>query len=92
MGCRCARSCHTVFSKSHLIFDCVPSVSHGVVNFFARLWGTGISDAIFVRDSLSFAFSQDSKYHRNCPGYIYISYTLSNLMEIMCNLNPHCYL
>ena len=26
---------------------CVTSISHGVVNYFPGLWGTGICDAIF---------------------------------------------
>ena len=27
---------------------CFTSISHGVENYFPRLWGTGISDAIFT--------------------------------------------
>ena len=29
------------------------SISHGVENYFSRLWGTGISDAIFKSADLS---------------------------------------
>ena len=30
-----------------LIYYCVTSIAHGVVNYFPGLWGTGTSDAIF---------------------------------------------
>ena len=29
------------------------SISHGVEKYFPRLWGTGISDAIFLKDTLT---------------------------------------
>ena len=32
------------------------SISHGVEKYFCRLWGTGISNAIFFRISVTIAF------------------------------------
>ena len=34
--------------KVSLSFYCFTTISHGVENYFPRLWGTGISDAIFL--------------------------------------------
>ena len=39
---------NTFCSESLRIFLCFTSISHGVKNCFARLWGTGISDAVFI--------------------------------------------
>ena len=36
----------TALKVSHSVY-CFTTISHGVENYFPRLWGTGISDAIF---------------------------------------------
>ena len=37
----------TALKVSRSLYCFTTSISHGVENFFTRLWGTGISDAIF---------------------------------------------
>ena len=37
----------TTLKVSHSLYCVTTSISHGVENYFPRLWGTGISDAIF---------------------------------------------
>ena len=39
-----------------------PSICHSVVNYFPRLWGTGISDAIFI-----FRFDVNHHIYMNSP-------------------------
>ena len=36
----------TALKKSQSVYCFTTSISHGVENYFPRLWGTGISDAI----------------------------------------------
>ena len=38
----------TALKVSRSLYYFTTSISHGVENYFPRLWGTGISDAIFV--------------------------------------------
>ena len=38
----------TVLNISRSLYYFTTSVSHGVENYFPRLWGTGFSDAIFI--------------------------------------------
>ena len=38
----------TALKVSPSLYCFTTSVSHGVENYFSRLWGTGISDAIFL--------------------------------------------
>ena len=38
----------TVLKVSRSLYCFTTSISHGVENYFPRLWGTGISDAIFI--------------------------------------------
>ena len=38
----------TALKESQSLYCFTTSISHGVENYFPRLWGTGISDAIFV--------------------------------------------
>ena len=37
----------TAQKVSQSVYCFITSISHGVENYFPRLWGTGISDAIF---------------------------------------------
>ena len=37
----------TAVKVSQSVYCFTTSISHGVENYFPRLWGTGISDAIF---------------------------------------------
>ena len=37
----------TALKVSQSVYCFTTSISHGVENYFLRLWGTGISDAIF---------------------------------------------
>ena len=37
----------TALKVSQSVYCFTTSISHGVENYFSRLWGTGISDAIF---------------------------------------------
>ena len=39
----------TVLKVSQSLYCFTTSICHGVENYFPRLWGTGISDAIFFR-------------------------------------------
>ena len=39
----------TALKISQSLYSFTTSVSHGVENYFLRLWGMGISDAIFVK-------------------------------------------
>ena len=38
----------TALTVSQSVYCFTTSISHGVENYFPRLWGTGISDAIFI--------------------------------------------
>ena len=38
----------TALKVSRSLYCFTTSISHGVENYFPRLWGTGISDAIFM--------------------------------------------
>ena len=38
----------TALKVSQSVYCFTTSISHGVSNYFPRLWGTGISDAIFI--------------------------------------------
>ena len=44
----------TALKVSQSVYCFTTSISHGVENYFPRLWGTGISDAIFLIASLVF--------------------------------------
>ena len=37
----------TVLKVSQYVYCFTTSISHGVENYFSRLWGMGISDAVF---------------------------------------------
>ena len=39
----------TALKVSQTLYCFTTSISHGVKNYFSRLWGTGISDVIFRR-------------------------------------------
>ena len=39
----------TALKVSQLLYCSLTSISHGVVNYFSGLWGTGISDAILFK-------------------------------------------
>ena len=43
----------TALKVSHSVYSFTTSISHGVENYFPRLWGMGISDAIFSSGSRS---------------------------------------
>ena len=43
----------TALKLSQSLYCFTTSISHGVENYFPRLWGTGISDAIFTFFELS---------------------------------------
>ena len=38
----------TALKVSQSVYCFTTSISHGVENYFPRLWGAGISDAIFI--------------------------------------------
>ena len=38
----------TALKVSQSVYCFTTSISHGVENYFPRLWGTGICDAIFI--------------------------------------------
>ena len=38
----------TALKVSRSLYCFTTSISHGVENYFPRLWGTGISDAVFT--------------------------------------------
>ena len=40
----------TVLKVFQSLYCFITSISHGVENYFPRLWGTGITDAIFTVD------------------------------------------
>ena len=37
----------TALKVSRFLYSFTTSIFHGVENYFSRLWGTGISDAVF---------------------------------------------
>ena len=39
----------TAVKVSQTVYCFTTSISHGVENYFLRLWGTGISDSIFFK-------------------------------------------
>ena len=43
---------NTALKVSWSLYCFTTSVCHGVENYFPRLWGTGISDAIFCVDEV----------------------------------------
>ena len=49
----------TALKVSQSVYCFTTSISHGVENYFPRLWGTGISDAIF-RDIMSIFLNTES--------------------------------
>ena len=40
----------TAMKVSHSVYYFTTSISHAIENYFLRLWGMGISDAIFFND------------------------------------------
>ena len=38
----------TALKVSQSLYGLTTSISHGIENYFPRLWGMGISDAIFI--------------------------------------------
>ena len=51
----------TALKVSQSVYCFTTFISHGVENYFPRLWGTGISDAIFVIISCR-ALAQEGDY------------------------------
>ena len=49
----------TALKVSRSLYCFTTSISHGVENYFPRLWGTGISDAIFESDHVFAPYSQN---------------------------------
>ena len=47
----------TVLKVSQSVYCFTTSISHGVENYFPRLWGTGISDAI-LKSCLGYSYFQ----------------------------------
>ena len=57
----------TALEVSQSLYCFTTSICHGVENFFPRLWGTGISDAIFVALFLTtFVFSSQADPFLSC--------------------------
>ena len=52
----------TALKVSQSVYCFTTSISHGVENYFPRLWGTGISDAIFLSNMLIHYCSEISTY------------------------------
>ena len=48
----------TALKVYHSMYCFTTSISHGVENHFLRLWGTGISDAIFINYFIVFLFTK----------------------------------
>ena len=42
----------TALKVSRSLYSFTTCISHGVENYFPRLWGTGISDAIFFIENV----------------------------------------
>ena len=53
----------TALKVSQSVFCFTTSISHSVENYFPKLWGTGISDAIFCQFMIELT-----------PGFIYKSF------------------
>ena len=51
----------TALKVSRSLYSFTTSISHGFENYFPRLWGTGISDAIFI--IIIFTGSQSEPLH-----------------------------
>ena len=46
----------TALKVSRSLYCFTTSISHGVLNYFPNLWGTGISDTIFMSADLSVGY------------------------------------
>ena len=55
----------TALEVSQCVYCFTTSISHGVENYFLRLWGMGISDAIFLVDSGSIMSAKYAADHEN---------------------------
>ena len=51
----------TTLKVSQTVYCFTTSISHGVENYFPRLWGMGISDAIYYLDLQCFVLVAQSK-------------------------------
>ena len=72
----------TALKVSQSLYCFTTSISHGVENYFPRLWGTDISDAIFVYLA---GFSKVFFFFRlMCiiPGYLF--YKPADRPELLC--------
>ena len=52
----------TTLKVSQSLYCFTTSVSHGVENYFPRMWGTGISDAITATVKLGVAFLTEKSH------------------------------
>ena len=69
----------TALKVSQSVYCFTTSISHGVENYFPRLWGTGISDAIF-----KLAFKNDKTGH-NCSVFEKIICLTSTILLVSTN-------
>ena len=86
----------TALKVSRSLYCFTTSICHGVENYFPRLWGTGISDAIFLchqhlccvsyRDCFVIQFYGVGICHRHCRHTLYsreyLKNGLSDLIQI----------
>ena len=63
----------TALKVPHSVYCFTTSISHRVENYFPRLWGTGISDAIFIFTSAT-VYVTDSFLYLNVDFFLLISH------------------
>ena len=56
----------TALKVSQSVYCFTTSISHGVENYFPRLWGTGISDAILLLLTFTLVIQGYLLFHSPC--------------------------
>ena len=69
----------TALEVSQFVYCFTTSISHGVENYFPRLWGTGISDAIFSYDKDIWIAATDCYM----DFYIIVLFSLTAILQLI---------
>ena len=70
----------TALKVSQSLYSFTTSISHGVEKYFPRLWGTGISDAIFL-------FNKHCTYYSDLPSsHMCLGVCVRSIYKLFCFL------
>ena len=72
----------TALKVSQSVYYFTASISHGVENCFPRLWGTGISDAIFFKNYVLVNLSLPQAFRVTLD--LAINYEVSRILTLVC--------